>query len=263
MLMSTPSPGVPAGTEVVQIGPLGLNKLTRAQAVDLVRTAILLRRKADFAICNAHTALLAIDDPAYAETLGRMILLNDGIGVDIASRILTGSGFPANLNGTDFVPDLLASIGVPLRIYLLGARPASVEGTARHLSQTYPQHEVVGHRDGYFGEAERPAVIDAVNAARADLLLVAMGNPLQERFIADNRDRLAPTVCMGVGALFDFLSGEVVRAPKPVQAMGLEWLFRLLQEPRRLGRRYTVGVVRFLLEIRRQHRRQQGRLRSA
>ncbi|MDJ0930998.1 WecB/TagA/CpsF family glycosyltransferase [Breoghania sp.] len=90
-------------------------------------------------------------------------------------------------------------------------------------------------------------VIETINAAQADLLLVAMGNPLQEHFIMANWERLNPTVCIGVGALFGFMPGAVVRALGFVRTLGLEWLFRFLQEPRRLARRYCIGIPRFLL----------------
>ncbi|WP_208995859.1 WecB/TagA/CpsF family glycosyltransferase [Pannonibacter tanglangensis] len=210
---------------------------------------MLLRLKMDIGICNANTVLQAMDSPAYARTLSRMTLFNDGIGVDIANRALTGAPFPANLNGTDLVPFILHTIGLPLRIYLLGAKPEPVARAAEHIEDNYPGHHVAGFRDGYFGPDELDDVIADINAAKADLLLVGMGNPRQEQFIVDNRARLNPTVCIGVGALFDFMSGEVVRAPQVLQAAGLEWLFRLMQEPRRLGKRYTIGIYRFLAAV--------------
>jgi exopolysaccharide biosynthesis WecB/TagA/CpsF family protein len=249
MLMPDLAVGMPLGAGVAQIGPLGINRLSRAQAIDMLRTSLLLRFKMDVAICNAHTVLQAIDHPDYAETLSHMTLFNDGIGVDIAARAITGKAFPANLNGTDLVPAILETIGLPLRIYLLGATPGSVGGAADFIDACYPQHVVAGYQDGYFPRHETDAVIARINAANADLLLVGMGNPMQERFIVENRQKLNPTLCIGVGALFDFLSGEVMRAPKFLQAAGLEWLFRLMQEPRRLGKRYTVGVCRFLIAV--------------
>lgn len=249
MLMSSLQLGAPVGSGITRIGPLGIHKLTRPQAVDMMRSALLLRIKMDIGICNANTVLQAMDSPSYARTLSRMTLFNDGIGVDIANRALTGSRFPANLNGTDLIPYVLHTIGLPLRIYLLGAKPEPVARAAEHIEENYPGHHIAGYRDGYFGPEDLDEVIADINAAKADLLLVAMGNPRQEQFIVDNRARLNPTICIGVGALFDFLSGDVVRAPKFMQEAGLEWLFRLMQEPRRLGKRYTVGIYRFLYAV--------------
>ena len=235
--------------DTAEIGPLSILRMERDEAIDLIRTSVLSRERVDIAICNAHTILMALDDPAYAETLQSLTLLNDGLGAELAGKILHGKGFPDNLNGTDLVPAILREIDVPLRIYLLGAGEEQVQAAGAHIAETYPHHSVVGVRNGYFGPADVLEVCDAVKAANPDLLLVGMGNPLQERFIAQHADRMDATVAIGVGALFDFMSGSVIRAPKPIQTIGLEWLFRLLQEPRRLARRYLIGIPRFFYKI--------------
>lgn len=239
-----------------RFGSLDILRLDQDQAVELVRSAVVAGQRTDIAICNAHTLLTALEKPDYAATLRAMTLLNDGIGIEIAARKLSGSGFPANLNGTDFVPQLLSRISVPLRIYLLGARQEQVQRAAEHIRKAYPSHTIVGLRNGYFQADETDEICAAVAETKPDLLLVAMGNPRQEQFIVGNRDKLGATVTMGVGALFDFLSGSVVRAPGWVRAIGCEWVFRLLQEPRRLFRRYVIGIPRFLWAIRRLKRSQ-------
>ena len=126
------------------------------------------------------------------------------------------------------------------------------------LSHVAPQHEIVGCSHGYMAAEDNDALIDRIRASGADILLVAMGNPQQEQWLDDN---LAATGCrlgFGVGGLFDFLAGSVPRAPAWVQAARLEWSFRLLQEPRRLWRRYlrynprfVAGFVRQLAQERR------------
>lgn len=232
-----------------RIGPFSVACLTSAEVAALLRSTVDGRGRLDIAICNAHTILSALDDPDYAAALGKMTLLNDGIGISLANRFLHGRNFPENLNGTDLVPRLLATIETPLRIYLLGAREDQVAGAAAHIAQAYPAHEVVGWRNGYFGEDDLEDLCSGINATKPDLLLVAMGNPRQEFFITRNRSRLDVPVAIGVGALFDFMSGAVVRAPRIVQKLGLEWLFRLLQEPRRLFRRYVIGIPRFLFAM--------------
>lgn len=237
------------GEESFDIGPLNIKRLELQEAVQLIRSAVISRNQLSVAICNAHSVLTAIDDPKYAQTLNKMTLLNDGIGIGLASRFLHGANFPANLNGTDLVPHILGEVGRPLRIYLLGAKETQVLLTKEHIEHAYPMHEVVGYRDGYFNMDDCTDVCSAVSAASPDLLLVAMGNPRQEEFIMQNRCRLNATVAIGVGALFDFMSGSVVRAPKVVQMVGLEWLFRLLQEPSRLYRRYVIGIPRFFFEV--------------
>jgi len=242
--------GLSVPPEEVRIGPLNILRLQEAEALDMVRAAVLSQKPLDIAICNAHTILTALDTPDYAATLGAMTLLNDGVGVNLASQVLNGKSFPDNLNGTDFVPLLLENAGLPLRIYLFGAGEAQVQATKGCIEVLYPDHLIVGARNGYFDPAKIEEICAEIQAAEPDLLLVGMGNPRQEQFIVENRHRLsAVTVAIGVGALFDFMSGSVVRAPRPVRALGMEWLFRLLQEPRRLSKRYFVGIPRFLYQI--------------
>ncbi|WP_417671702.1 WecB/TagA/CpsF family glycosyltransferase [Roseibium sp.] len=258
MLLQDVDVGLPLGADDVEIGPLKLLRLDRENAIALVRSSVLLRRSTDIAICNAHTILSSIDDPVYAETLQSMTLLNDGVGANLASRYLHGCSFPENLNGTDFIPSLLAEVGIPLRIYLLGAKEEQLQLARQHIEVTYPLHTVVGARNGYFKPSDEESICRDISDAKADLLLVAMGNPRQERFIVQNRNALNATVSIGVGALFDFMSGNVLRAPKAVQALGLEWLFRLLQEPKRLFRRYVIGIPRFMLALRRLKRERES-----
>ncbi|UES36784.1 WecB/TagA/CpsF family glycosyltransferase [Roseibium aggregatum] len=235
--------------EATAIGPFAIGRLRSRDAIQLVEAAVQKRQNLDIAICNAHTLLSAMDDPRYAATLQKMTLLNDGIGISLASKLLREEPFPENLNGTDLIPRILANIGIPLRIYLLGAKEEQVRLAKEHIETAYPKHQVVGYRDGYFASDELDSLCQGINEAKPDLLLVAMGNPRQETFIVENRSALAVPVAIGVGALFDFMSGAVVRAPKIVQAAGLEWLFRLLQEPRRLFRRYVIGIPRFLFAL--------------
>ena len=241
-----------------RFGGLDILRLDQAEAVDLVRSAVLSHRSTDIAICNAHTALTALETPEYEAVLRSMTLLNDGIGIEMAARWLSGRGFPANLNGTDFIPHLLDTIRVPLRIYLLGAKEEQLQMAARHIKNSYPSHTVVGTRNGYFEPEDIDGVCAAISAAQPDLLLVAMGNPRQEQFIVANREKIGATVTIGVGALLDFLSGTVLRAPDWVRALGLEWLFRLIQEPKRLFRRYVIGIPKFFWAVRRLKKAQQS-----
>ena len=200
---------------------------------------------------NAHTLNRAAS-PAVRSILDRAIVFNDGVGLDIASRMLFGRAFPENLNGTDFVPHYLRSTKNRYRLFLVGAKPGVAERAALRLLQVVPQHEIVGCSHGYVSPEDNDALIDRIRAAQADVLLVAMGNPQQEQWLDAN---LAATGCrlgFGVGALFDFLAGGVPRAPSWVQAARLEWTYLLLQEPRRLWRRYLVEMPVFLARIFRQ-----------
>jgi beta-1,4-glucosyltransferase len=174
-----------------------------------------------------------------------VILVNDGIGLDIAAKLVHGQRYQANLNGTDFLPYLFKNLSQPRKIFLLGGKPGVAEKAASAITQSSAQL-VVGCLDGYskLSPAEQCALI---NKSGADIVLVAMGNPLQENWIHANMAGINAQLFVGVGALFDFLSGGVRRAPQWVQRLRCEWFFRLCQEPSRLLRRYTVDIVQFLL----------------
>ncbi len=174
-----------------------------------------------------------------------VIIVNDGVGLDIAAFLLRGGRFPENLNGTDFTPYLFKSCDRPLRVFLLGGTPEVLQRAADHARRQLGQ-EVVGVCDGYDDLRERRDLIGAINRSAPDVVLVALGNPIQEEWILAHRQALEAGIVMGVGALFDFWAGARTRAPAVLQAARLEWLYRLCHEPRRLVRRYTVDIVRFL-----------------
>ena len=244
--MTQPS-SPPAPT--VSIGPLQIARLTAAQARARIDVAVGARRSLCVAYCNAHTAKLAFDDPNYAAILRKMLVLNDGLGIDLAARALGHGAFPANLNGTDFVPAYLGASARPLRIFLLGAKAEVLARAAATITARFPQHAVVGTRDGYFSEAEHSAIGVAIAASDADVVLCAMGNPRQEQMMSALAAANVAPALIGVGALFDFLADAVPRAPMWVRRLRMEFVYRLMQEPRRLGRRYTIEVVAFLFAI--------------
>lgn len=184
-----------------------------------------------------------------------VILVNDGVGMDIASYLIHRRRYPDNLNGTDFVPALLDAIvehhqqsgreGEVPAVFLLGAGPGVAERAGRVLAQRGVP--VVGVLDGYGDSADNRRVVDSINASGADIVLVATGNPRQETWILENAPDLGARLFIGVGALLDFLAGEKPRAPEMVRTLRMEWLYRLSLEPRRLVRRYTVDIGRFLV----------------
>ena len=201
------------------------------------------------AFANAHALNLASGDGRFRAALDRALVLPDGIGLDLAGRALHGTPFPANLNGTDFVPLLFDRTPRALRIALLGARPERVGLAAAAIEARWPRHEVVVAIDGFRPSGEEERTVGEIAAARPDLLLVALGNPTQELWLDRNLARTGARVGIGVGALFDFLSGEVRRAPSLVRSARLEWLWRLALEPRRLAGRYLIGNAMFLARV--------------
>jgi len=219
------------------------------EAVNLIDARYERGEPAAVAFANAHALNVAAEDSAFRQALQDALVFNDGVGVDVASRILYGTPFRENLNGTDFVPNYLMRTRHRFRLFLLGAKPGIAERAADRLSSLCPRHQVVGCQHGHFASSEKPEIIARIRKSKADVVLVAMGNPKQELFI---HAHLAETGCglgIGVGALFDFLAGNVPRATPWVRRWRLEWIYRLVQEPRRLARRYLVGNPLFLMRI--------------
>jgi exopolysaccharide biosynthesis WecB/TagA/CpsF family protein len=221
-------------------------------AIALLNRLIAERRFTKVSFLNAHNANIASTDPVFAEALDDFLILPDGIGVDLAAKILYGAPFPDNLNGTDFVPAFLQASTRPLTVGLLGATRVNAEAASVKLAALAVQHNFVVIHDGYFSAEQEPEIIGRIAALRPDMLLVAMGVPRQELWIARHIDERHCTMPVAVGALLDFLSGSVPRAPLWMRRLRLEWLFRLAVEPGRLWRRYVVGNPVFLWRVVRQ-----------
>jgi alpha-1,3-mannosyltransferase len=237
------------GTDTRTILDVPVLVRTRAQAIELLDRCFDERKNTAVLFANANCLNAASDDGGVRAALRKAVVINDGLGIDLASRLLFGSAFPYNLNGTDFMPYYLQHTRHSYKIFLLGGRPGVAERAARALERACPRHRIVGCRDGYFDRGDDPSVADDIRATGADIVVVCMGNPQQELWLRDN---LAATGCrlgVGAGGLFDFISGEARRAPSWLRALRLEWLFRLLREPGRLWRRYIIGNPVFMLRV--------------
>jgi UDP-N-acetylglucosamine 2-epimerase (non-hydrolysing) len=170
----------------------------------------------------------------------------DGQSVVWASRVL-GSPLPARVTGIDLMHELVAlAERKQYRVYVLGAEREVLDRALVRLRQQHPRLMIVGHHDGYFSNDEEPAVVAEIRASRADMLFVAMPSPRKEYFLSRWGDRLEIPVTMGVGGAIDVVAGVRRRAPVVLQRLGLEWWFRLAQEPKRLFRRYLVTNTRFI-----------------
>jgi exopolysaccharide biosynthesis WecB/TagA/CpsF family protein len=235
---------------VVEIIGVPIARLDARAALDAVEKLYERERSAFIAHVNAHTLNSAFENPSYREVLRRAdLVLNDGKGVLLAARLL-GSNLPADLNGNFFSPLVLqmaAERGWP--VFLLGARPGVADTAARNLARRSPQLRVVGTRDGFFSVEEEDDVVAQIRESGAGLLMVAMGNPAQERWLDRWMDKTEARLGIGVGAFLDFQAGAVRRAPHWMNRIGLEWLYRLYKEPRRMWRRYLIGNPRFLLRV--------------
>ncbi|MCM2291392.1 WecB/TagA/CpsF family glycosyltransferase [Allorhizobium sp. BGMRC 0089] len=204
---------------------------------------------AQVSFLNANNVTIMMRDEAYRKVLDDNIVLPDGIGLDLAASLIDGQPFAANLNGTDFIPALMTYMEEPRRIGLIGGRPAVLAGAVASFRKHAPWHHFIPVADGYFDNEELPVILERLEQAEIDILLVGMGTPLQEKWISTHIGPQHCRVVFGVGALFDFVSGTMPRAPYWVRRIRCEWIYRLLHEPGRLWRRYLIGIPVFLFHV--------------
>jgi len=171
----------------------------------------------------------------------------DGSGIRIAAQ-MQGNRLLGNVNGTDMLPLLCSQVRSNNKsLFLLGAEPGVAELTAYNLQQKYPGLRISGTHHGYFDKQDSHEIIRKINAAKTDVLLVAFGSPTQERWLQEHKSMLNVNIAIAVGGLFDFYSGRIARAPIWIRELGMEWVWRLLQEPHKKFHRYVIGNPVFLL----------------
>lgn len=229
---------------------LSVDEMSQTEAVETISGIWRRGAKSRVFFVNAHCVNSAFAHPEYTQSLGQAeFVLPDGSGVLLASKILR-LPIRHNLNGTDLTP-LICQVAADegRSVFLLGARPGVADQAAKCLVERFPGLRIAGVQHGYFAMEESAEIVARINAAQPDILLVALGVPMQEVWITEHFAELNAGVCLAVGALFDFLSNNVPRAPKLFRRLGVEWLFRLMREPRRLWRRYLIGNVTFLSRV--------------
>lgn len=211
---------------------------------------------------NAHVVNRSRSLPELASALGAADLVYcDGYGVRLAARTL-GLAVPHRMTGADWVWGLAALCEASGRsLYLLGADPPLAAEAAGRLKRWYPGLRIAGSHHGYaeLGSPQNERVIEAINAAEPDIVLVGMGTPKQELWVDRYGERLDADLLWTVGALFDYIAGRVPRAPRWLSDNGLEWIFRLVIEPRRMWRRYLFGNPAFLFRVYAEARRDRDR----
>jgi len=191
---------------------------------------------------NGHAIALAARDADFRAVLEEADILHaDGQAAVFASRFLSRTPIPERSATTDFIHDasrLAAAEG--LRFFLLGATEEANAGAARILGETYPGLQIVGRRHGYFSALEEDEICDEINLTQPDVIWVGLSVPLEYQFAVRNRARLRAGWLVTCGGCYNFVTGSYKRAPRWMQAAGLEWLFRLAREPKRLFWRYAV-----------------------
>ena len=199
---------------------------------------------------NAAKLVMLRHDPHLREVVNQCELVNaDGQSIVWASRLL-GDPLPERVPGIDVMHALIAMAErEDWGVYVLGARREVLEAAVGSLHQTYPGLRLVGYRDGYFRDDEGSDVAAAIRDSGAQILFVAMSSPRKEHWLGRYGRSLNVSLVMGVGGAIDIVAGVTRRAPRRWQQLGIEWLYRLVQEPRRMFRRYLVTNVRFTILV--------------
>lgn len=200
---------------------------------------------------NPEIVMAAYADPSFCKILNDADLCTpDGIGVVYASRMLHNP-VPERVPGFDLTCGLLKSIAKTGEgVFLFGAKPGVAETARKNLEQKYPGLNVCGTHDGYFKPEDEDGIIDAINQSGAKLLLVCLGAPKQEKWIAAHKDALRVNLCMGVGGALDVFAGTVKRAPEFFIKCNLEWLYRFIKQPSRLNR--FAALPKFMLTVKKE-----------
>ena len=239
--------------DVVKILGVRVDKITKAQALEEFQKLLEGDRCELIVTPNAEIVEKASKTPQLRRIINEeaAIVTPDGVGLIYASK-LKGDPIQEKVAGIDFAHsaiELCAKLG--RSVYLLGSKPGVAEAAAANLEKEIPGLKIAGFRDGYFREDEEPSVVAEINASGAYFLCVALGSPKQEYFVIKHRDALKVKAAAGLGGSLDIWSGQLNRAPKFYIDHGLEWLYRMIQEPKRLKRLPALPVFLIKAAIRR------------
>jgi N-acetylglucosaminyldiphosphoundecaprenol N-acetyl-beta-D-mannosaminyltransferase len=233
-----------------------IDRVDMDQTIERCERFIRMRTRGQHMAVNAAKIVSSHNDEELHGLINACeIVTADGQAVVWASRLL-GDPLPSRVAGIDLMNELLAlAERKGYRVFILGAKHEVLECALANLRERHPRLVVAGHRDGYYTADEERAVVAQIRASQADLLFVAMPSPRKEYFLARWGEALDVPFSMGVGGAIDVLAGVTRRAPRLLQVIGLEWAFRLAQEPRRLFRRYLVTNSLFVAMTLRSARR--------
>lgn len=231
---------------------VSFDDLTMDEAVEIALGFMQERRACYACTPNPEIVMAAKGDAALCAALsGAELVLADGVGITKAAAML-GTPLKSRVPGIDFASNVISRLAEREgSVYLLGAKPLVAEAAAEKLTQTYPGIVIAGTNDGYF--TDDAPVIEKINAASPDFLMVCLGSPKQELWMSANAGRLSCGLMAGLGGSLDVLAGNVQRAPETWRRLGLEWLYRVIKEPKRLGR--VMKLPAFVLEAAAEGRR--------
>lgn len=245
----TTEANIPVHSHVPRITLFGMPVApsTMPDALDLCDEVIRNDEVLHIGVINAAKVVNSTKDPVLRDSVLKSdIIYADGMGVVWASRML-GQPLPERVAGIDIMMGLLErGNDKGYRVYLLGAKEEISAEVEKRIRQDYPGVQIAGRRNGYFDASEEAAIAADIAASKPDILFVAITSPKKERFLAQWADQIDAHIYHGVGGSFDVYAGLVERAPESWQRLGLEWLYRVKQEPGRLWKRYLFTNLGFL-----------------
>ena len=236
-------------TKKVVLFDIPVDAITMTQTLELIKQAIEEKRQIHHTVVNAgKIVMMQSDEKLFKSVVSSDIINADGQIVVWVARLL-GKGLPERVTGIDLMEKLMLEAHKNhYKVFFLGAREEIVKKLVEIYSKRYSPSIIAGYRNGYFSKEEEPKVAYQIQQSGAQILFVAITSPKKENFLYENKELLnSVNFVMGVGGSFDVVTGFTKRAPEWMQKLGFEWFYRLIQEPRRMWHRYTVGNFKFLL----------------
>ncbi|MDB5013702.1 MAG: glycosyltransferase [Daejeonella sp.] len=224
-----------------------VDALTMQQTLNIIHESIAAKKSIHHVVVNAAKIVNAQKDLALRDSIINCDIINaDGQAVVWASKILN-TPLPERVAGIDLMENLVATAKVRgNKIFFLGAKEEVVRKVVEKYSALYGSEVIAGYRNGYFSNSDESSIADQIAKSNADILFVAMSSPKKEIFLKRYKSQIKTPFIMGVGGSFDVVSGLVKRAPLWMQTSGLEWLYRVIQEPRRMWKRYLITNTAFI-----------------
>lgn len=237
-----------------------VDPLTREQVITRIIASISLRRKTFIVAINPEKIMKARQDRKLKAILNQaQLCIADGTGILLAGKIL-GRPIPTRITGIDLMVSLVELAAAKgYRLYILGGKPGVAAETAKIWQEEYSSLKIVGIQHGYYNKEDEINIREKIIATRADLLFVALGSPSQEYWIVNNQDKVGVPICMGVGGSLDVVTGRLLRAPRWLQSLGLEWAYRLAKEPWRWRRMLVLPLYIWL--VLKEKKKKNGRLK--
>lgn len=233
----------------VNIFNVEVHSLNMAQTVALIDDAIRSKKQVVHNCINANKVVLIQKDKLLRQSLDEADIISaDGQAVVWASKLF-GKPLPERVPGIDLMNEVIKEAAEKeYKIFFFGAKEEIVKQASRIYADKYGKKLIGGYRNGYFSAVEEESIAEEINSSGASILFVAIPSPQKEIFIKNHKERM-PNVflMMGVGGSFDVVAGKVKRAPRWMQDRGLEWFYRLIQEPRKMWRRYLIGNMKYIL----------------